>query len=135
MANSQRFSFSSPVNTCLVYTSGAYLPYQGDAMTETTTTTTTRARCECCGAELAPRNGRGRPRQYCPAPAKCTELAKRIERARVLMAEILEDAPSATRGRAFSRMAGLVARLDDDLSDSREDFRLRARVTHATEAA
>jgi transposase len=88
--------------------------------TSTATTTTRRARCECCGAELPPRKGRGRPRQYCGP--KCTELAKRIERARVLMAEILEDAPSATRGRAFARMRGLVGRLEDDLIDAREDY-------------
>jgi hypothetical protein len=106
----------------------------------TTTPTTSnrnanRARCECCGAELPTRTGRGRPRQFCALPAKCAELAKRIERCRVIMAEILEDAPSATRGRAFARMAGLVARLDDDLVDSREDYRLRDRVAHSSEVA
>ncbi len=89
--------------------------------TPTTATTATRARCECCGAELPARTGRGRPRQFCGP--KCGELAKRIERARVLMAEILEDAPSAIRGRTFARMSGLVARLDDDLVDAREDYR------------
>tara|TARA_R110002020_G_scaffold63970_8_gene170247 strand:+ start:4608 stop:4898 length:291 start_codon:yes stop_codon:yes gene_type:complete len=87
----------------------------------TTTTQTARARCECCGTEL-PARGRGRPRSYCPL-SKCAELAKRIERARVLMAEIIDDAPSATRGRAFARMRGLLGRLDEQLDDLREDHR------------
>lgn len=86
-----------------------------------TTTKTARARCECCGTELPARTGRGRPRAFCGS--RCAELAKRIERARVLMAEIIDDAPSAIRGRAFARMRGLVSRLDEQLDDLREDHR------------
>lgn len=79
--------------------------------------------CQVCGASLPPQVGRGRPRSYCPPevkgePSACERFASILTTARTRARQIVEAAPSASRGRAVARIRRLLVDVGVELSDA-----------------